>query len=58
MLNKLFKDSDDRHIVAVREKFSDEELESLEQEAIDAVQPERSGIIDSCILLPTRELAV
>ncbi len=58
VLNKLFKDADDRHIQAVREKFSDEELENLEQEAIDNVIPERSGIIDTCILLPTRELAV
>lgn len=38
--------------------YPDKDLASLSEEEIKAIGPCHSGVIDTCILLPTRELAV
>lgn len=54
----MFLDADNRHSQCVRAAYTEEEIDNLTQDQIDSVKVDRSEYINTCILLPTRELAV
>lgn len=54
----MFLDADKRQLQAAQEKYPERDLGGLTAEEVKALGACRSGVIDTCILLPTRELAV
>lgn len=54
----MFLDADKRQLQAAQEKYPERDLGTLSEDEIKALGACRSGVIDTCILLPTRELAV